>query len=278
MPTTEQIIAAARAAERAAATAPKPAAPVSPSTMLRQEQLQSGESVNTGAAASGAALTIAGVEARIADIKKQLANIDAQLARGRSDTGASLGDLGRMKAAGLKALADAEAELLKLQPKPAEVAKPANPDNSFARHYQAIGDAQGRGATPQMLGAKPKVTSGPAKAAEVVEKLKAEDAKGGPNFWDVIEAASAGWGGRKSAYSEKKGREKEAQTEMDRLIKATELQSAAQSAADANQFNRQLKLMEKADALEKASKLGVSNIPGLSTTGQAFQSTFLGGK
>lgn len=276
MPTTDQIIAAAKAkAESQADIVPRTAAPISPSTMLRQEQLQSGESVNTGAAASGAALTIAGVEARIADIKKQLANIDAQLTKGKSDTGASLGDLGRMKAAGLKALSDAEAELLRLQPK---AATPTNPDNSFARHYQAMGDAQGRGATPEMLGAKPKAASGPVKASDVVEKLKAEDAKNGANFWDVIEAASAGWGGRKSAYAEKKMRETESKTEMDKLIKATELQSTMQAAADARQSANQIKALEKADALEKASKLGIGTIPGLSTTGQAFQSTFLGGK
>jgi hypothetical protein len=170
--------------------------------------------------------------------------------------------LGRMKFA-KAALDKAQADF------DANASKQYQP-NSFDRHYEAIGEAQGKGATPEMLGARPQaiparesVKSGGVKAGEVAEKLKAEDAKDGANFWDIIEAASAGWGGRKSAYAEKKQREKEAQTEMDRLIKATELQAAAGATQDARQFSNQIKAMEKNAELEKASKLGVSALPGL---------------
>lgn len=183
--------------------------------------------------------------------------------------------LGRMTFA-KNALDKAQADYDKNQPAPEVVATPGSPDNSFARHYQAMGDAYGKANPPPV--AKPAATGTGTKAAAVVEKLKAEDKKGGANFWDVIEAASAGWGGRKSAYADARQREKEAKTEMDRLIKVTELQSAAQAAADARQYSSQLKLLEQADKLKKAGELGVSGIPGLSPTGQSLQTTLYGSK
>ena len=117
-------------------------------------------------------------------------------------------------------------------------------------------------------------SSTPVKAADVIAKLKAEEKTGGPNFWDYLQAAAAGWGGQKSAYMTRKDTESQNKTEMDRLIKATEMQSAAQAAANASQFSNQSRLMDKAAEIEKNSKLGVGSIPGLSQAGVAYANKF----
>jgi hypothetical protein len=201
-----------------------------------------------------------------------------QQRRGNLKPGESITDIGTAMANGQKAIADAEAQLkaqtdalVALQKKNAPSVY--NPENdSFARHYQAQGDAMKRGATPAMLpggAAKPSVPGTPPKVKDVIAKMKDD-----PNFWDYLQAAAAGWGGQKSAYMQRKDKAEENKTEMDRLIKATELQSAAQSAADAAQTARSMKLLDKEAEIRAREKLGVAALPGVSAAGQAYANTF----
>lgn len=57
----------------------------------------------------------------------------------------------------------------------------------------------------------------PDRVGEVIEKLKEEEKKGGPNFFDVIEAAAAGWNGKIPLYVQKELAKSEEQAAMDRL-------------------------------------------------------------
>lgn len=102
----------------------------------------------------------------------------------------------------------------------------------------------------------------PAKLPEVLDKLKEEEAKGGPDFWDVIEAASAGWGGRVPLYVQKELQKKEAETQLEQA------ETIAQKQAEIAKAERQeeQKFQREMTGQELANRLAIAGIkaPGAS--------------
>jgi hypothetical protein len=88
----------------------------------------------------------------------------------------------------------------------------------------------------------------PSRVGEVLDKIAEEEKKGGPNFWDAIEAAAAGWNGKIPLYVQKEIQRKDAET-------------AAQQQARAEQAAKE----EQAQAYEQEKSLQAQN--------QAFQET-----
>lgn len=108
------------------------------------------------------------------------------------------------------------------------------------------------------------VGAAPDRVAAVIDKLKKEEAKGGPGLWDVIEAAAAGWHGKVPLYVQKQleAAAEEARTEQ---IKTTaSLQAAIEAEQQAEAYKRQQALQAEGYAQEKEiarMKLGI--VPGL---------------
>ena len=57
----------------------------------------------------------------------------------------------------------------------------------------------------------------PSRVGAIIDKLKAEEKKGGPNFFDIIEAATAGWNGRIPMYVQKELAAKEQEEALARM-------------------------------------------------------------
>lgn len=93
--------------------------------------------------------------------------------------------------------------------------------------------------------AKELASATPAKVPEVLDKLKEEEAKGGPNFWDIIQAAAAGWGGQVPLYVQRELKRKEAETQLAQAEtiakKQSELESAARIEEQKNAIDRLVK-------------------------------------
>lgn len=117
------------------------------------------------------------------------------------------------------------------------------------------------------------VVTAPANRVEaVIDKLKKEEAKGGPGIWDVIEAAAAGWQGKVPLYVQKQleAAAEEARTEQ---IKTTaSLQAALEAEQQAEAFKRQKQLLAEELASREKIALGQSGLamPGLSSLSAGF--------
>jgi len=111
----------------------------------------------------------------------------------------------------------------------------------------------------------------PSQAKAVIDKLKEEEKRGGPNFFDIIEAAAAGWNGNVPAYIKKALAQKEQEQALERMqVQAdTQAQQEAENRAfQTAQFNEEMALKERIAGLNPASGLGARlSVPG-----------FLGGK
>ena len=117
--------------------------------------------------------------------------------------------------------------------------------------------------------AKPAETPSKSKVAQLLAAIKAEDtsAKGKPNIADIIEAASAGWGGRKASYLEKQATEAERAAEIEDLAKRAQLEEALQE----SQFAHDVEL-----AKLKLGGMAAPSLAGL-TPGQALGAKFMSG-
>ncbi len=131
------------------------------------------------------------------------------------------------------------------------------------------------GMNATVSGAKALTGASPANVGTVIAKLKEEEKKGGPNVFDIIEAASAGWGGRVPAYVQRKMEQEAAQAEVDKMGKAAELNKQAMADEFANQVKlenmginaqKELALMEMgggAGAVPGGSKLNALQFAGV---------------
>lgn len=125
------------------------------------------------------------------------------------------------------------------------------------------------------------VTAAPNRVEAVIEKLKAEEKKGGPGIWDVIEAAAAGWHGKVPLYVQKQleAAAEEARTEQ---IKTTaSLQAALEAEQQAEAFKRQQQLLSEELASRERIALGQqgTTLPGLSGLSSGFMGLgTIGGK
>lgn len=63
------------------------------------------------------------------------------------------------------------------------------------------------------------------KVGEVIEKLKQEEKKGGPNLFDILEAAAAGWQGNTPAYVQRKMQAAAKQADEEKMQEAARLQA-----------------------------------------------------
>jgi hypothetical protein len=221
------------------------------------------------------ALKIEQKKAQLADLERAAEVLKSNLNRAENKPGDNIGALNAKDAQIIAARDELESmitELASMEPKPAERAgTPMNDEMNAAR----LANARGTPPTAPTTGSKQ------VKAADVIAKIKKDDATDGkPTIWDYLEAAGSGFLGRKSAYAEKKTREIENKNEIDRLIKATELQAAAQARAQAAEQANTMAQIQKQYELNQSSKL--APIPGLnSLTSGLYQSgalTLPGGK
>lgn len=118
------------------------------------------------------------------------------------------------------------------------------------------------------------VTASPSKVSEVLDKLKEEEAKGGPDFWDVIQAAAAGWGGQVPLYVQKEIAAKEAEREQEKTETLMQREAAIREKerGEEQEFQRGLAREEMANRLKLAGIYGTGGVGGLSLA------DFLGGK
>ena len=98
----------------------------------------------------------------------------------------------------------------------------------------------------------------PAKVGAVLDKLKEEEAKGGPDFWDVVQAAAAGWGGQVPLYVQKELKRKEAETQLQQAETIAQKQAEI-SAAERKQEQEDALARIRTEYAERA-KLGLDKV------------------
>lgn len=110
------------------------------------------------------------------------------------------------------------------------------------------------------------VTASPSKVGDVLDKLREEEAKGGPDFWDVIQAAAAGWGGQVPLYVQKEIAAKEAEREQAQAETLMQREAAirAEEREAEQEFQRGLAREEMANRLKLAGLAGVGGTGRLS--------------
>jgi len=124
----------------------------------------------------------------------------------------------------------------------------------------------------------------PSRVGAIIDKLKAEEKKGGPNFFDIIEAATAGWNGRIPMYVQKELAAKEQEEALARMQAGADLDAANYTQRQTDELaaeKRRFSFDEAEAAKDRAFQLalkggavsdGVGKLGGLSASG------FLGGK
>lgn len=119
----------------------------------------------------------------------------------------------------------------------------------------------------------------PSKAAAVIEKLKEEEKKGGPNFLDIIQAGLAGWNGQIPAYVKKALAEDEQKKELEQMeaqkmaaLEVTQVEQDAEAkrraeerAYDTNQFNQKMQFEREAAGLPVIGAAGKSKMSALAS-------------
>lgn len=121
----------------------------------------------------------------------------------------------------------------------------------------------------------------PSQVGEVIEKLKEEEKKGGPNFFDIIEAAAAGWNGKIPLYVQKEIAKTEEQATLDRLKTQAAEEAAQQSTAYAREKEIQAAADRQAMArLDKqiAADKGIASLAPIGTPGTLSVAGFMGGQ
>lgn len=89
-------------------------------------------------------------------------------------------------------------------------------------------------------------TASPSQAGAVIDKLKEEEKKGGPNFFDIIEAAAAGFNGKVPLYIQKEIKAKEQQGNLNLL----QQQNAADQAKQAANYKAERDLERQKEAAD----------------------------
>jgi len=124
----------------------------------------------------------------------------------------------------------------------------------------------------------------PSRVGAIIDKLKAEEKKGGPNFFDIIEAATAGWNGRIPMYVQKELAAKEQEEAIQRMQAGADIDAANYEQRQADELaaeKRRFSFDEAEAAKDRAFQLalkggtvsdGVGSLGGLSASG------FLGGQ
>lgn len=82
-------------------------------------------------------------------------------------------------------------------------------------------------------------TAPPSKIGDVIEKLKEEEKRGGPNFFDILEAAAAGWNGKIPLYVQKELAAKEQEADLKRMQEGAALEETAYQKRKADEEARQ---------------------------------------
>lgn len=143
---------------------------------------------------------------------------------------------------------------------PAASTPPVIP-NSVTRPSEALATKTAADSATELAAAPPN------KVSAVIEKLKQEEKKGGPNLFDILEAAAAGWQGNTPLYVQKKMQKAQQEGEKEKMAEAAALQGQelqrrfeeerAQRAAEMAQ-DRELRLAEIASAEKRAGLLSPS--------------------
>jgi len=126
------------------------------------------------------------------------------------------------------------------------------------------------------------VSAPPNRVQEVIDKLKAEEAKGGPGIFDIIEAAAAGWHGRVPLYTQKALEAAANEERLKQIQQTAQLQAGIEADQQAEAYKRQKALL--GEELASREKIALANqtqsaIPGISPLAQNFiQSISSGGK
>lgn len=89
--------------------------------------------------------------------------------------------------------------------------------------------------------AKEIANASPSRVGEVLDKIADEEKKGGPNFFDALEALAAGWNGKVPLYVQKEVRRKELEEEKKAQQKAF---AHEQSVISQNQIFQERQAME----------------------------------
>lgn len=90
----------------------------------------------------------------------------------------------------------------------------------------------------------------PDRVKEVIDKIADEEKKGGPNFWDVIEAASAGWNGKTPLYVQKAIQQKAQENELQQIKKSSEEARKTASAEREQSFSQEQLLQKQQQAFQ----------------------------
>ncbi len=118
--------------------------------------------------------------------------------------------------------------------------------------------------SPEAVASSAKELAGasPAKVGDVIDKLKAEEARGGPGFWDVLQAAAAGWQGQVPLYVQKELARKEEEAALARAKEIMGLEKAqrAEEMSASQAFQRQMAQEEMENRLKLA---GIGTVQGM---------------
>lgn len=97
---------------------------------------------------------------------------------------------------------------------------------------------------------------------QIIENMKAElgDEKNGPNFWDILQAAAAGWNLQTPAYVEKQRKRAEQQADIEKLSKTAQFEKALQEEREASESARSDKEIQARKDIA-AMELGKSAAP-----------------
>lgn len=84
----------------------------------------------------------------------------------------------------------------------------------------------------------------PDQVAATLDKLAEEEKKGGPNFFDILEAAAAGWNGKVPLYVQKEIKAKEHRDDLEALQKQSSLASTRQKEEAASRLEEEKTLQK----------------------------------
>ena len=142
-----------------------------------------------------------------------------------------------------------------------------------AARLEAAARASAEEKPKQAVKSAAEVISAPAsKVQDVIDKLKVEEAKGGPGIWDIIEAAAAGWHGRVPLYTQKALEKAAEESKLQQIQQTAQLQAGIEADQQAEAYKRQRALLsEELASREKIAGVGQQGaIPGISPLAQGF--------
>lgn len=140
---------------------------------------------------------------------------------------------------------------------------------------QAIASGKTPAKPADTVAAASAIVKAPAGRVEaLIEKLKAEEKKGGPGIFDIIEAAAAGWRGKVPLYTQKALEAAAEEARLEQIKTTAELQAGIDAEQQAEAFKRQSAL-QMADI---ASQEKIAGLRGGQTGMSPLTLGFLGGK